>query len=307
MEELPLPDPDLVRAARRHLTSRYASRVEAVLWEMHKHPMHDLDAVSRVLRSHQEPSDIWSESDDDGASDGVLAEGRTPPGSATAMDVGAAFMVLLAARQDVDQLEAALFEQGLGLGLGYEQIAAVLDLPDAEAARIRREALADRVRASETDHVNPLDERSAQRGARDQAARQRAGEAARRAGVIGRRRRLLRPQVPELMPDCDGPAWDGELFWQDPEEESTESAGLSMASLGITGDEDAAVLAALRAVQAERFNAAAREAVSRAHREAAERHEAAARAHQGDVTEHRRLADHHRRATRDDCDDVPTE
>ncbi|QXJ21850.1 hypothetical protein AGRA3207_002752 [Actinomadura graeca] len=311
MEHLPLPDPDLVRAARRHLTSRYASGVEAVLWEMHKHPMHDLDAVGRVLESETGPSatDDDGTASDDGAGDTAGDEGtRRPAGPASAMDVGAAFMVLLAARQDTDRLEAALFGRALHLGLGYEQIAAVLGLPDARTARRRHEEILDRARAPSAGRRAPLDERSAQRRARDLAVRRRAEETAQRADEAARLiRRLLRSQVPELMPDSGEPLSDKKLFWQDPEEQSLEAP--SRVTPSPVGDDDgggdAAGLAARRAEQARRFNAAAGESAARAREEAARRREEAAQAGRGDVTGHRRLADGRRGAAQDDCDDLP--
>jgi hypothetical protein len=122
MSELPEPDPALLRAAREHLTSRYAQGVEAVLWEMRKHPMHNLDAVARVLDTDHRPEAE--------AADGV-----------SAMDIGAAFLVLMAARSDVDRLEAGLFDRALAAGVGYEQLAAVLGLDDADIVRERHRRL----------------------------------------------------------------------------------------------------------------------------------------------------------------------
>ncbi|TDD85158.1 hypothetical protein [Actinomadura rubrisoli] len=246
MTELPIPDPDLVRAARQHLTSRFATGVEAVLWEMHKHPMHDLDAVTRALRDRPEDEQAGT----------------------TTMDLGAAFLVLSAARLDVDRLEAALFERALELGLDYEQVAAVLELPDADTARQRHRRMARRAEAPTDERPPPPAGPGSERRVRGELARHRADEAAERARAAGRRRRDLTgsPDVP--------PA------------ETAETPA------------ETAETAARRAAQAKERTAAARLAEARAHEDAVQRHEAALQAGQGDADEHRRLAEEHREAAR---------
>ncbi|MFG2001173.1 hypothetical protein ACGFNU_18710 [Spirillospora sp. NPDC048911] len=191
MAELPTPDPDMVRAARHHLTSRYATGVAAVLWEMHKHPMHDLDAITQVLKA--------ARGDDTDTAQGSQEESEDPP-EADAMDVGAALLLLAAVRLDVDKLEAGLFDRALELGMNYEQIASTLDLRDAEAARRRHKSLNRRARVP-ADEVEPVQFGGTdERVARGSAAAQRAAEAAARTEQLERRRRDLRR--PELDPEA---------------------------------------------------------------------------------------------------------
>jgi hypothetical protein len=163
-------DPDLIRAARQQLTSRYATGVEQVLWDMHKFPMHDLDAVARVLEA---PGAAESAPDD----------------RATATDIGAAFLLLMVARLDADRMEAALFDRALEMGMEYEQIAAVLDLPGSEAARRRHREVRARAQTATALGPRPFDEPISQRRPRAQAGRQRAGEAGDRLRQAARQAR----------------------------------------------------------------------------------------------------------------------
>ncbi|HZR48111.1 MAG TPA: hypothetical protein VFB06_01190 [Streptosporangiaceae bacterium] len=47
--EPPAPAPEMVDAARRHLTGQYASGVDLLLWDLEKRPMPDGDAVQAVV------------------------------------------------------------------------------------------------------------------------------------------------------------------------------------------------------------------------------------------------------------------
>lgn len=48
-ESLPIPSPDMVHAARAHLTRRFGKGVEALLWETHHHPLPDVDAITKTI------------------------------------------------------------------------------------------------------------------------------------------------------------------------------------------------------------------------------------------------------------------
>ena len=103
----------MVIASRRHLTERYASGVDLLLWETEKRLIPDLDAIKSVTEA--------------------AAAGR-----ADGLDIGAALVLVQAARLGLDRLEGGLFEAAHAMGMGPEAIAAVLDLPDAAAAEKRR-------------------------------------------------------------------------------------------------------------------------------------------------------------------------
>jgi hypothetical protein len=103
----------MVNASRRHLTERYASGVDQLLWETEKRLIPDLDAIKSVT---------------DAAASGQ-AEG---------LDMGAALVLVQAARLALDRLEGELFEASHAMGMRSEAIAAVLDLPDGAAADKRQ-------------------------------------------------------------------------------------------------------------------------------------------------------------------------
>jgi hypothetical protein len=103
----------MVNASRRHLTERYACGVDLLLWETEKRFIPDLDAIKSVTET--------------------AASGR-----AEGLDVGAALVLVQAARLALDRLESELFEAAHGMGMRSEAIAAVLDLPDAAAADKRQ-------------------------------------------------------------------------------------------------------------------------------------------------------------------------
>ena len=117
--EPPAPSPEIVSASRRHLTERYASGVDLLLWETEKRLIPDLDAIKSVAKA--------------------AASGR-----AEGLDMGAALVLVQAARLGLDRLEGELFEAAGAMGMRPEAIAAVLELPDAAAVDKRRRWLEDR-------------------------------------------------------------------------------------------------------------------------------------------------------------------
>lgn len=172
--EPPAPDPDMVTASRRHLTSEYASGVERLFWELEKRPMPDLAAVGAVVSAHEAGRPV------------------------DALSVGAALVLLQSLRLEIDSLEASVFDAAAAGGLNFESLAAVLELPDADAAQGRGEYLRarrDLARASAPPAGTPPETREARSVAAAQAAAQagrRADEAAIRAAAAARRRDELR-------------------------------------------------------------------------------------------------------------------
>jgi hypothetical protein len=109
----------MVTASRKHLTKRYASGVDLLLWETEKRLIPDLDAIRSVT-------------------DALSA------GQAEGLDMGAALVLVQAARLGLDRLEYELFEGAQAMGMQSEAIAAVLDLADAAAADKRHRWLTTR-------------------------------------------------------------------------------------------------------------------------------------------------------------------
>jgi hypothetical protein len=109
----------MVAASRRHLTERYATGVDLLLWETEKRLLPDLDAIRSVTQA--------------------AAAGR-----AEGLDMGAALVLVQAARLGLDRLECELFEAARAIGMRPEAIAAVLDLPDAVSAEKRQRWLESR-------------------------------------------------------------------------------------------------------------------------------------------------------------------
>lgn len=106
-----------------------------MLWETHEHPLPDADAIAKTITAIR----------------AAHADRQEPP---TPTDLGAALVVLQAARLDMDRLEAELLAAVHAAGLDWTQIAAVLDLPDAAAAQERYEKLRPRL-DTPVDHVGP--------------------------------------------------------------------------------------------------------------------------------------------------------
>jgi len=102
----------MVDASRRHLTERYASGVDLLLWETEKRLVPDLDAITAVT-------------------------GAAATGQAEGLDMGAALVLVQAVRLGLDRLECDLFDAARAMGMRPEAIAAVLNLPDAAAAEKR--------------------------------------------------------------------------------------------------------------------------------------------------------------------------
>lgn len=134
MGDLPIPSPETVRAARAHLTRRFGRGVEALLWQEHHHPLPDVEAVAKAIAA--------------------IRAAHTHEQPPTVTDLGAALVVLQAARLDMDRLEADLIAAVREAGLDWAQIAAVLELPDAAAAQERFEKLRPRLDAP-VDQVHP--------------------------------------------------------------------------------------------------------------------------------------------------------
>jgi hypothetical protein len=117
---LPAPLPETVRVARAYLTPRYAVGVDGFLWEVMEQPLPDLDAIDAVIA----------------ASDRAQRGAGDQP---QLMEVAAALVVLGAARLDMDQTEARLLNAAQASAMGWEQIAAILDLSVEEAEERHRQ------------------------------------------------------------------------------------------------------------------------------------------------------------------------
>lgn len=135
------PEPGLVTAARAHLSQRFARGVQEVLWEGRGMPMPDQDAIAHVIKA--------------------AAAGE----SLSAEDLAAALLLTQAVRLDIDLMEADLMDIACNAGMSWEQIATVLDLPDAGTARRRYDQLKDRLSArpartgGQADLGGPIDAR----------------------------------------------------------------------------------------------------------------------------------------------------
>ena len=153
--EPPAPSPEMVSASRRHLTERYASGVDLLLWETEKRLIPDLDAIRLVTEA-------------------------AASGQAEGLDMGAALVLVQAARLGLDRLEGELFEAACAMGMRPEAIAAVLELPDAAAAEKRQRW---------------LERRRAVPYATATSQRPEAGKAARRAEAAHRAKGLDTPSA----------------------------------------------------------------------------------------------------------------
>lgn len=140
-----------MRAARAHLARRYGTGVEALLWEARRYPLPDVDAVRKTIAAIRGGRAVPSQAGDEA--------GRARDDDPDSMDLGAALVVLEAARLDLDRLEIELIDAVRGAGLEWAAIAAVLDLPDADAAERRYEKLRPRLDApvDHVDHSGPLE------------------------------------------------------------------------------------------------------------------------------------------------------
>ncbi len=156
----------MVTASRRHLTERYASGVDRLLWDTEKRLVPDLEAIRSVIEA-------------------------ASSGQAEALDVGAGLVVLQAVRLDLDRLEYEVFESAQAMGMEEEAIAAVLDLPDAAAAGKRWRWLKARRALPYADIA--VTRRQATSSSAEAATRagRRATHAAGRAAEASRRREQL--------------------------------------------------------------------------------------------------------------------
>ncbi|MBO2456359.1 hypothetical protein [Actinomadura violacea] len=111
---LPAPEPRIVLQARAYLTPRHATGVDEFLWQARERPMPDRDAIDAVIDAG------------DRAQHGT-GDGPEP------VEVAAALLVLSAVRLNLDQTEARLLNTAQAAGMGFEQIAAVLNLGVEEA------------------------------------------------------------------------------------------------------------------------------------------------------------------------------
>src|SRR2546430_14215436 len=93
--EPPAPSPEMVGASRRHLTERYASGVDLLLWETEKRLIPDLDAIRSVTE----------------AAASERAEG---------LDMGAALVLGQAARPGLGRMEVGLFVAAPAVGMRPE-------------------------------------------------------------------------------------------------------------------------------------------------------------------------------------------
>lgn len=167
----------MVTASRRHLTSEYAGGVERLFWELEKRPMSDLDAVGAVVSAYEAGQAV------------------------DALSVGAALVLVQSMRLGLDSLEASVFDAAAAGKLNFESLAAILELPDADAAESRGEHLRarrDLAQASpQTPQAMPMktrEERSAAALYAAEEAGRRADEAAIRAAEAARRRDALKAQ-----------------------------------------------------------------------------------------------------------------
>jgi hypothetical protein len=143
----------MVTASRKHLTERYASGVDLLLWETERRLIPDLDAIKSVTEA-------------------------VTCGQAEGLDMGAALVLVQAVRLGLDRLEYELFEGAQAMGMRSEAIAAVLDLNDAAAADKRHRWLETRRVLPYTAAESPPPETPATSA---EAARTRAARRARPA------------------------------------------------------------------------------------------------------------------------------
>ncbi|MEU8346176.1 hypothetical protein AB0C74_31150 [Spirillospora sp. NPDC048832] len=168
-DHLPVPSPQMVRAARAHLARRYGRGVEALLWQAHEYPLPDIDAVRKAIaaiRADHGDTTAGGRAEETEAAEqegGAGAAGQ--PAAVDGVDLGAALVVLQAARLDLDRLEVELVDAVREAGLDWAAIAAVLELPDAAAAQQRYEQLRPRLHAP-VHHVAPPEPGDGPRGPR---------------------------------------------------------------------------------------------------------------------------------------------
>ncbi len=177
--DVPAPPPDLVAASRRHLTERYASGVDRVLWNTEKRFIPDTDAIGLVT-------------------DAAMA------GLAEALDLAAALVLVQAGRLDLDGLEYEIFQAAHAAGPRREALAAILGQPGAAVAGGRPGGLEARPSRPQADRERDLPGRAEAAAQAATRAGRRATQAADRAAEAARRRR----QLSEPAPDGNGSLTD---------------------------------------------------------------------------------------------------
>jgi hypothetical protein len=170
--DVPAPSPELVTASRRHLTERYASGVDRLLWQAEKRFIPDAAAVSMVT---------------DAATAGL----------ADALDLGAALVLVQAGRLHLDGLEYEIFQGTHASGLRREALAAILGLPDAARAGIRQNRLGAWQAQPQDDPGRDLPGRAGSAAEAAARAGRRAAQAADRAAEARRRYRQLSEPAPD--------------------------------------------------------------------------------------------------------------
>lgn len=128
----PAPSPEMVWAARRHLTTAYARGLQHLLWETEKRLLPDADAVAAVL-----------------------AAGRR----ARKSDLDAALVLVQAQRLDLDRAEFDVIGQLRAAGETDDGIAAMLELPGPAQALAHYEQLKLRYQLPRAE-VPPVEARS---------------------------------------------------------------------------------------------------------------------------------------------------
>jgi hypothetical protein len=169
--DVPAPPPELVAASRRHLTERYASGVDRLLWQAEKRFIPDAAAVSMVT---------------DAATAGL----------ADALDLGAALVLVQAGRLHLDGLEYEIFQGTHAYGLRREALAAILGLPDAAGAGIRQNRPGAWQAQPRDDPDRDLPGRAGSAAEAAARAGRRAAQAADRAAQAARRRQQLSAPAP---------------------------------------------------------------------------------------------------------------
>ncbi|MFG2003892.1 hypothetical protein ACGFNU_32515 [Spirillospora sp. NPDC048911] len=167
MTGLPAPSPEIVSAARTHLTSRFARGLDGVLWEEGKHPLTDTAAVAEVLAAARRGDELLGP------------------------DLAAALVVMQAIQLDGDRLEYELFMLARSRGLSFEQISAVLDLSGPEEAQARMHYLTGRAHQPVDPVTKPILGGPGVRPERAAKVGQRVEQIVRRSRQSGHRQREL--------------------------------------------------------------------------------------------------------------------
>lgn len=167
MTRPPAPVPEMVKAARTHLTGRFARGLDRVLWEEDQRPLSDAAAIAEVLAAAQRGEELLGP------------------------DLAAALVVMQAHQLDVDRLEYDLVTLAHTHGLTFEQIAAVLDLADTDEVRAHLRYLTERAQHPVAPVVMPILGGAGAHTERPAKAGKRTEQTGRRARQVTRRQREL--------------------------------------------------------------------------------------------------------------------